>query len=373
LGGDGQYDLKQVWVQEAAMLKGWPIVRLLGVAVTVISIVVAVLAFSINASIFPQWTGFPDYTPSPPKVEGFERAKTLWDWMNLLLIPVALAFLAYWLNRLEKRREERQAELQAIQEEQRARQTALIEEQRFQEATLQSYLGYMTHLLLDKDLRKSQPRDEVRSVARTRTLTVLRVLDSDRKATVLQFLYDSILIGKVPEEAIIGVHRADLSGANLRGAYLKNANLSGANLSGANLSGAYMRGVDLTNAILQDADLSKAFMKNATVDKADLSHAKLCKTYLRLSSMKETKLIETNMKEVMLHGANLSDSELRGADLTGAELFMTIWSGSTVTPEQLATAVELQPAKSSLELIEPAVDIDQTSSSAEVVSQTSNK
>ena len=350
------------------MLKGWPIVRLLGVAVTVISIVVAVLAFSINASIFPQWTGFPDYTPSPPKVEGFERAKTLWDWMNLLLIPVALAFLAYWLNRLEKRREERQAELQAIQEEQRARQTALIEEQRFQEATLQSYLGYMTHLLLDKDLRKSQPRDEVRSVARTRTLTVLRVLDSDRKATVLQFLYDSILIGKVPEEAIIGVHRADLSGANLRGAYLKNANLSG-----ANLSGAYMRGVDLTNAILQDADLSKAFMKNATVDKADLSHAKLCKTYLRLSSMKETKLIETNMKEVMLHGANLSDSELRGADLTGAELFMTIWSGSTVTPEQLATAVELQPAKSSLELIEPAVDIDQTSSSAEVVSQTSNK
>ena len=47
--------------------------------------------------------------------------------------------------------------------------------------------------------------------------------------------------------------RADLSGANLRGADLSEANLSGANLSGAdlseaNLSGAYLRGANLRGA-----------------------------------------------------------------------------------------------------------------------------
>ena len=42
-------------------------------------------------------------------------------------------------------------------------------------------------------------------------------------------------------------NRADLSDANLSGAYLIGANLSGANLIGANLSGVILDGATLQN------------------------------------------------------------------------------------------------------------------------------
>ena len=60
-----------------------------------------------------------------------------------------------------------------------------------------------------------------------------------------------------------GGERADLCGANLRGADLCDADLRGANLYGAdlrsaNLYGADLRGADLRSANLYDADLSGA-------------------------------------------------------------------------------------------------------------------
>ena len=49
--------------------------------------------------------------------------------------------------------------------------------------------------------------------------------------------------------------RANLSGADLSGAYLSGADLSGANLSGADLSGANLSRADLSGADLSRADL----------------------------------------------------------------------------------------------------------------------
>ena len=51
---------------------------------------------------------------------------------------------------------------------------------------------------------------------------------------------------------------ADLRGADLRGANLRDADLQGANLRGADLQGAYLWGADLLGANLQGADLQGA-------------------------------------------------------------------------------------------------------------------
>jgi hypothetical protein len=87
---------------------------------------------------------------------------------------------------------------------------------------------------------------------------------------------------------------ADLSGAYLRGAYLRDADLSGAYLRDADLSGAYLRG-----AYLRDADLSGAYLRGADLRGADLSDANL-------------------------RGADLSGAGLSGADLSKANLSGTI-------------------------------------------------
>src|SRR5215204_1004600 len=101
--------------------------------------------------------------------------------------------------------------------------------------------------------------DSLSTVARARTLTVLGRLDSGRKRSVLQFLYESGLIYKeqtlldesdlirrIPN--IVRLLQADLSEADLFGADLFEADLSRANLSGANLSQADLSRANLSGA-----------------------------------------------------------------------------------------------------------------------------
>jgi len=226
--------------------------------------------------------------------------KTLWDWMQLLIIPVALAIAALLFNRTERKSEQRIA----------------IDSQR--QATLQEYLDRMSELLLERDLRTSQPDDEVRNVARARTLTVLSRINTERKGSLLQFLSESHLISVIDLSGAdftgVRLRKADLRGARLAGAKLTGADLSGADLSGANLTGANLRGVDLREASLTRANLSGAKLTRANLTKANLTEANLY-----IATLPETILHKANLAGAKLIGANLIGADLTEADLTRAD------------------------------------------------------
>jgi len=155
-----------------------------------------------------------------------QPGKTVWDLLAILLAPV-IALAVALLNRAQTER------AQAAQH------------QSTQDDVLQDYFNQLGDLLLHKDtpLRGSNKDDEVRKLARARTLTTLGQLDGDRKRSLLQFLYESGLIDKT--HPII-----DLSGADL-----KDANLRDMELINADLSGAYLFGTDLRDTDLSSADL----------------------------------------------------------------------------------------------------------------------
>ena len=116
------------------------------------------------------------------------------------------------------------------------------------------------------------------------------------------------------------LHRADLSGANLRDADLSDADLSDANLRGADLRGADLRdadlrGADLRGADLRDANLSGADLRGADLRDADLRGANLIDADLRVADLRGADLSDADLR-----GANLIDADLRGADLRGANL-----------------------------------------------------
>jgi Zn-dependent protease with chaperone function len=128
------------------------------------------------------WTGFNGNSKS---------GKTLWDWMQLLFIPVVLAIAGFWFNHRERKAAELRAEIEQNAAERRAEAEQEIEQQRTKaereisedsqrEAALQAYINNMSELLLHEKLRESGPNDEVRKIARVRTLTVLPRLDGDR-------------------------------------------------------------------------------------------------------------------------------------------------------------------------------------------------
>jgi hypothetical protein len=207
---------------------------------------------------------------------GYSYGITLWEWAKLLIVPAAIAGAGLWFTQQQRARESQVAE-------QRAETDREIAEERRQDDTLQAYLDGMSQLLTDKDqpLHRAQSGDSLSTVARARTLTVLSRLDSGRKRSVLQFLYESRLIDQVQtrldesgllkrQHNIVSLEQADLSKAILRGANLSEADLSKAILSGADLYGGILRW-----AILRGANLIKATLSGADLYDADLSEAML--------------------------------------------------------------------------------------------------
>ena len=133
----------------------------------------------------------------------FVAKKTLWELLQLLIVPLALAGIGFWFTAQQDSRQ------QQIEEE-RANSAQKIEEQRAQDAALQAYLDQMSQLMLDGDLLRGSDggSEEVRTLARARTRTVLARLNSRRKGSVVQFLYEASLINKkTPSSVCLVVSR----------------------------------------------------------------------------------------------------------------------------------------------------------------------
>lgn len=167
--------------------------------------------------------------------------KSLWDWIDLLGVPLVVAIVA-GLFALAAQRAGQRAQLERELVIERAR-----------EATLQGYLDRVTDLIVDNSLQESHDDSPLRAVANARTQAALRSLDGPRKGILLQFLQDSKLI--VRGRAVISLAFADLTNADLSGAELIDADLSSANLRGADLRDADMGGTDLRNAVVTSEQL----------------------------------------------------------------------------------------------------------------------
>jgi hypothetical protein len=267
----------------------WQKIKQHWVAIGIGAIILVVFIALIIIGYQFDWTGFNGNN---------ESDKTLWDWLNLLgvlAIPVVVGFGAIWFTT-------RQGKVADAENKDNQRETAL-----------QAYIDKISELLLHEHLSELKPEyEEVRNIARVRTLTLLRGLDAIRKASVLQFLYESKLIEK-------GNIIIDLDGANLRKTDLRRAKLQG----------AYLREADLSNTNLFKANLRETDLRGAILQGANLSGADLS---------------DTNLLGAILQGADLSNANLSRAIMMAANLSRANLQNAGVTTEQLETVDSLQSA-----------------------------
>ncbi len=278
----------------ARLRSWWQQIKKHRVAIGVVGIVLAVVIVLIIVGYRFDWTGFNGNNKS---------GKTLWDWMQLLIIPLALAVVALLFNLATTRTEQKIAAQRYEQD-----QHIALDKQR--EDLLQVYLDCMSDLLLKEKLRTSAPDAEVRNLARVRTITILFQLDERRIGYVFAFLREAGLMSNKPNSSIVSLSDADLYRANFSGANLTQVNLSGANLYGANFGESH-----LTQANLSGANLTQANLAQANLSEANFS--------------------ETFLTQANLSGANLTQANLTGAHLSGANLTQANLSGATVTEKQL--------------------------------------
>src|SRR5258708_2657688 len=295
---------------EARPRSWWHLKTILVVAI----ILIVAIALIIVGYRF-DWTGFNGNNKS---------GKTLWDWLQLLIIPLVLAVIALLFNRATTRTEQKIAAERYEQDKKIAsrhyHQDQQIAKQRYEqdqqialdkqhEDLLQAYLDRISELLLKESLRTS-PSEEVRNVARVRTITVLTQLNARRIGFVFAFLREAGLMSTTSTSSVVSLKGADLrvvkwGQADLYGADLSEADLQYADLRGANLNETKLSGANLSEAKLSGAFLKEAKLSGANLFYADLSHADLSEANLSGADLSEANLTLAWLGETDLTGANL--------------------------------------------------------------------
>lgn len=256
---------------------------------------------------FWHWTGF--------------KEKKLWDVLQLLIVPTALAIGAFYLQDTAKHRDQQLADDRTKQE------------------TLNRYFDQISTLLFEKKLRTAKEGSEARIVMRARTLTALRSLDGERKGQLIRFLLEADLLfsSKNGQSAIENEKRDEifrvfgirtlLDGANLDEANLSGTDLNGVNFSTASLNAANFDGANLESTSLHDTSLINASFIGANFSEVsfptNIVGANFSKSYCLKASFAKANLSGASFKQAVLRAVDFEDANLTRADFSGAVLIET--------------------------------------------------
>ncbi|MBN8564244.1 MAG: pentapeptide repeat-containing protein [Leptolyngbya sp. UWPOB_LEPTO1] len=257
------------------------------------------------------WTGFGE--------------KKLWDVLQLLIVPTALAIGAFYLQETSKQRDLELADDRAKQE------------------MLNRYFDQISTLLFDRGLRTAKADDESRIVAQARTLTALRELDGERQGQLIKFLHKAKLL------------QAKKPVLDLRQTNLREANLSGSNLSDIDLAGVDLAGINLSDLNLPDTDsilsverkignkepsrvmIFRSYENLSRLERTNLEGANLSGTDFRAANLRRVNLSRTDLSKADLSKADLRDTNLSFANLKDAIMFEPILDGTllcnTIMPD----------------------------------------
>lgn len=289
---------------------------------------ILILAYLIWQGYKQDWTGFnitPEYT-------GYRSGKYLWDWLEVIIVPLALTLIGIYFNARQKQSE--------VEMEKRKIAESKIKEQ---ENELSQYFDKMSKLMLRDGLSKENASPEARSIARSITTEVLRKISVAYAPKVIQYLYENRLIEKenckVDLSGVrldkIDLSKKNFSGINLSGIEIYIGNLSGADFSNSDLSGAVLFQCNLKNSKFIGSDISSTDFKSCNLVWADFrnsegSHADFSFTYmfetifananLPNSEYFQARMTQTNFKDANLYRAMLVQTVIWDCFMNGANL-----------------------------------------------------
>jgi uncharacterized protein YjbI with pentapeptide repeats len=286
-----------------------------------------IIYWAFSPSLAPAWTGF---SGSPSPIIGVPP-KTLWDWLDLLIIPIVIAVSVWFLNRSETRKERQIAQIRY--------DTA---QERLHDETLQKYYDKMAELLLKHNLRDSESEyDEVRSVARATTLAVLRMLDGKRKADVLKFLYASDLIN---ENNVIPLRTANFTSTQLSNSRFSHSHLNGTDLEGSVLDNCYFIACTLTKARFDRSSLHEVRLQNCNIQLGQFSECEMSRldfweSNLDLAQFNKARLTDCHFHNAIITGGDFVGATIADSSFEGANLMRAKFSQATLNNVSFRDAI----------------------------------
>ena len=299
-------------------------------------LVVSIIIFGIIGIVFiinnlceydlmPSSTGFCNYTIITTNQENIIIEKetftrTLWDWFELLIFPIALALFAYYLNNYQKKMEHKIAEERFNLERE-------LRKDYERENLLRKFFDDINYLLTEKNLMSSPVDSTERSIARNKTLTTVRELDGVRKGKLFEFLFDSKLISI--ENCIVDLSSADFSntvlnnyifekivlkhvnflGSNLNGIFIIDSNISISNFNKSNLENMSFSGSSINRCTFNKSNLSSTYFDGAKITNSYFNNSIMKYATFSLAKIKRSKFIESDLHYGEFDGTEIYSSQ----------------------------------------------------------------
>jgi uncharacterized protein YjbI with pentapeptide repeats len=252
------------------------------VLIIIILIIIGFIAFAIISDP-PSWTGFGESKVDATRIP----AKTLWDWLDLLIIPVTIGIIGWLFSKIEKEKSKKR------------------EEERSQNETLESFLQTMTNLIIEHKLQNT-PTSQTLAIARARINIAINNLNGERKGQVLQFLYESDLINIIPKLSLLGANFQNavldeivLGKSEIKGVYFNKSSIQNANLNGAIFTGCDFSEVNFSNSLVKNVDLSYANLTKAKLINLDLTTVNFEGANLTKANLKESKILKKQLEGII--------------------------------------------------------------------------
>ncbi|MEM8862028.1 MAG: pentapeptide repeat-containing protein [Chloroflexota bacterium] len=265
--------------------------------ISLILFTISTIRFLFLDEPYPAWYGFsPTTTPTSP-------GKTLWDWLELLIIPIAIASFSWFQNEAEnsKRRDQ-------YEEAKRA------EIDRKRQEIFENYLTKINKLSRQEEGKRTQ--SDLLD-ARIQTITTINQLDAMRNRLILKYLreYELLQVSDTDSQKI-SLENADFSFAELDGVNFDTIYLRESIFDNASLNGATFNNCRLMGAKFNDAQLIKAHFNDARLDSAKFIRANLTGAYFVFADLIYTQFESSMLVEANLRDINAQHTNFRGANLS---------------------------------------------------------
>lgn len=250
------------------------------IKIILIAIIVLFSFYIAYNAIFPytsaEWMGFVTYDKNTNE----QDVKKLWDWLDLLIIPLSIAIIGWIYKENEKLRDSKK------------------EFENKQNETLDSYFRVISDLIIKSHLLDNKLNSESKIIARTRTIVAIENLNSERKGQVLQFLHESNLINNVIE-------------------------LLGANFKSSEVSGIVLRNTTIKGVYFCDSKFIKSYLDNSDLTSCDFTNTDFSDSSMQNTNLSYTKLINCKLVNIDLTTVNFEGVDLTNADLSNSKILKT--------------------------------------------------
>ena len=207
---------------------------------------------------------------------------------------------------------------------------------RLRDTVLVTYLNEIANLLKENNGTLTA-NPVIATIARAKTLTAIRQLDSSRNSYLIKFLYEAnqLTNGAKP----IDLSAAELNGINLNinenrhrnthnlslvDALLRNSSFSSLDLTNANFTGADLTNARFDNTKLNNADMTRSITVRAIFTGSELSNAIFFNASSRRTIFHQVVAINTSfsyaeMESAIFTGCICKNAHFRTAQLLGAD------------------------------------------------------